>query len=316
MPPAPPSPDTIRTVAATMRVDLLGAEVIAALEAAGIPCIVLKGRAFADALYPGEARPYDDTDLLVPEALGARAEGVLARLGYEPRPGSVSVADAGAGHARQWDRQADDAHVDLHVRLNGAGAGGAAVWEVLSARTAPVLVGGRDALGLDGPASGMLCALHLAAHGTAAKPHEDLARALRRLSAADWREAREIALALDAEEAFTAGLRFSADGRRVADALGLPASLSAARRLQVDPAAPSGARMLEEIASQPSPVAGLRVLIGLIAPPVAKMRKHHPLARRGHAGLIASYALRPLRLVWLTPRALLSWLLARRATRR
>ena len=52
------------------------------LRAAGVPSIVLKGKAIATWLYEaGEARPYADVDLLVPPAQFERATELLAELG-------------------------------------------------------------------------------------------------------------------------------------------------------------------------------------------------------------------------------------------
>lgn len=310
----PPS-HAFATVAATLRVDLQGAEVIAAFAADEIPCIVLKGRAFADLLYPGQARPYDDTDLLVPARLRARAGAVLERLGYDERPEVAWIARRATPHSRHWDRVRDDAHVDLHVRLNGTGAQTGRVWDVLDARTVELTVGGQSARGLDRPASGMLCALHLAAHATQAKPQEDLARALRLLSRSEWETAYALAVMLGAEEAFVSGLRFSPAAHPLADELGLTASLSAGRLLQADPLAPSSARTIEKVLSQGSSSARLRALSEVLVPSAQEQRRHHRLARRGRAGLLASYGVRPLRLLALTPRALWAWSRARRAAR-
>ncbi len=70
--------------------------VLAALCQAGIPVIVLKGWAFIQSIYGGDAsqRPYADIDLLVPPGEAARAEAILQGLGYpaqtpQPWPGHI-----------------------------------------------------------------------------------------------------------------------------------------------------------------------------------------------------------------------------------
>jgi hypothetical protein len=310
------SADALATVAATLRIDLQAAEVISAFAAAETPCIVLKGRAFAELLYPNEARAYDDTDLLVPARLVARAEGALRALGYEQRALTKGVVRSASPHARHWDRPRDAAHVDLHERLDGSLAEADSVWGVLAPRTVELIVGGQRARALDRSASGMLCALHLAAHGRGAKPEEDLARALTVLSPAEWRTARAIAVTLVAEEAFIAGLRSSPAGADLADELGLPRALSPHRLLRADPTTPSGAHVIETLVSSSSASEIARALWVVMFPAVTEMRRHHPLARRGRAGLISCYAARPLRLIALLPEALQAWARARAASGR
>ena len=64
------------------RVDEVTAEVVRALDAAGVRAIVLKGPATVDWLYgPAADRVYADTDLLVAPGELTRAGEVLAGLG-------------------------------------------------------------------------------------------------------------------------------------------------------------------------------------------------------------------------------------------
>lgn len=300
-------------VAATLRTDAQAAEVIAALAAEQTPCIVLKGRAFAELLYPAQARGYDDTDLLVPAHRSVRAGSVLRGLGYAPRA-VAGLTRPGTPHAQHWDRPRDGAHIDLHERPDGVTGDARLLWDVLSAHAVPLTLGGQAAHGLDRPASGMLCALHLAAHGRSAKPLEDLRRALALLTAAEWEAAYGLAVELEAEEAFGAGLRFLPEGSTLADRFGM-AALSAERLLQVDPDAPSSARALHTLLAQRSFPSLARAVRAVLLPPPNLMRRHSRLARRGRAGLLAAYTVRPLRVVRLLPRALWFWARARGAAK-
>jgi hypothetical protein len=64
------------------------AEAVAALQAAGIEPIVLKGGALAGTVYPDPGlRPMLDLDLLVPVAAMGRAGSALAAIGYHLPPG-------------------------------------------------------------------------------------------------------------------------------------------------------------------------------------------------------------------------------------
>jgi hypothetical protein len=306
-----PPPDPLATVASTLHVDVQGAEVIAALDAAGVPSIVLKGRAFATLLYPREARPYDDTDLLVPASSWLRAEEVLRALGYADRTATPRFEPPLPVHAHQWTRAADGAQLDLHDRLLGTRAPAAVVWAELAARAVPLQLGGRAACGLDGAGSAVVCALHLAAHPRNEKPREDLSRALRVIAPAQWRVAWDLAGRLGAGEPFVAGLRLIEDGAALADALALPASLSAARRLRADPAAPSSARQIATLLAQPSRAGRIYGLGRVVFPRADRMRVHDPVVRRG-GSLALAYAVRPLRLVAIAPRAMRVWWRARR----
>jgi len=63
-------------------VDALTAEVAGAFGREGIETLVLKGPVLARWLYPGQVRPYFDSDLMVAPQNRSRAVGVLERLGF------------------------------------------------------------------------------------------------------------------------------------------------------------------------------------------------------------------------------------------
>ena len=79
----PAPPELVRAAGFTVLLRLRLAEISAALHAAGVPVIVLKGAEFADRLYPDPAlRGFTDLDLLVPRAAVLAAGEVLRALGY------------------------------------------------------------------------------------------------------------------------------------------------------------------------------------------------------------------------------------------
>jgi hypothetical protein len=252
-------------------------EVAAAFSEAGIRAILLKGPAFARWLDAG--RSYQDSDLLVEPANVAEAEGLLAAHGF-----TLYVDDevAPEAHARIWIRPQDRATVDLHWTLPFLTVPPEEAWpllvrdtELLRVRDLETEILGRDATALH-------AALHAALHGPhgMAKTLDDLARALERFELGTWEAAAVLARQLGAEAAFSTGLRLSPAGGRVAEALGLSDDLP--------PAVASRHRMLRLAEGR-----GLRGKAALVArllvPPASDMRYWFPLARRGRAGLLASY---------------------------
>jgi hypothetical protein len=69
-------------LARNFAVDVLTTEVAGAFGHEGVVTLVLKGPVLARWLYPGEVRPYVDSDLMVAPENRARAVGVLERLGF------------------------------------------------------------------------------------------------------------------------------------------------------------------------------------------------------------------------------------------
>jgi Uncharacterised nucleotidyltransferase len=147
--------------AARLAVDARGAEVRAALEAVAIPCLLLKGRAFANLLYDAdELRVYGDCDLLVPESDRTRAEAVLTRLGFHntsQRGGHLAPEPL---HAEHWHRSRDSAAIDLHTRLRGSHAPAGDVFSALWEHKVTAEIGGRETWVLDPVGSAVMCALH------------------------------------------------------------------------------------------------------------------------------------------------------------
>jgi hypothetical protein len=301
-----------RAVLTRLALDAAAVEAIAALQEVGISVILLKGPVIALWLYdqPWE-RTYGDIDLLVAPADHQRASTVLARLGYHDH----SLADIPA-HASQWRREtATRAEIDLHWRLPLAGRD-VDPWPVLSAETEAMAIGSTTVRVLSPAARAMLVAVHAAQHGARApKPMRDLERALARVDRQTWARAAALAQQLNAEGAFTVGLRLVPAGAEMATALALaPSSSIEAHLRSVTPTATSVGWM--HLLEQPSPRAGLELLRGELVPNPGFMRVWSPLARRGRLGLACAYLLRPLWLVWQLPAALRDLGRARRQARR
>jgi hypothetical protein len=298
---APRSSADLRTIALALAVDTVTAEVVAAMRAAEVRPLLLKGPSIAAWLYADSApRPYADSDLLVSPESWQRAEGVLHELGFRP------VGYPWPWESRAWLRRSDRATVDLHRSLVGAVASPEAVWEALAASTETLRVGGAEVEVLGIPARALAVALHAAQHGLEAQPLEDLRRALRIGDEKIWREAGEFARRLQAVPAFAAGLRLDPDGAVVAKRLRLPVARPRDVALRAGSAAPLSVA-LERISSERSADARVRLFLRALVPSRLYMRnwsRAHmsgwpaPL-RRGRLRLWLAYLWRP---VWLLVR--------------
>ena len=219
--PTAASPNLLAT-ARTLGIDLMTAEILAGLDAIGCRAILLKGPALRRALYDdGELRGYGDADLLVSPSDLPRASDLVAELGFVLRDDDRDRLAFWEPHHQVWDR--DGRTVELHWRLVGIDAPPELAWRVLAAGTEPITVAAVKGESLDRPRTALLVALHAAQHGVDfAKPRQDLERALDRFGLEVWSEAKPVAAALDALDAFAAGLRLSARGRLLAADLELP----------------------------------------------------------------------------------------------
>ena len=311
-----------RIAAATWRVDVKGAEVRAALSAAGVPIVLLKGRAFADLLYAGgPARHYVDCDLLVPPSHWSRASQVLRELGFASHHGmapSALSADTAAGravHGSEWLREEDGFWVDLHQTLPEAGADPQVVWRALQGHLRELEVGGVGVQVLDAAGSALLTALHVAHHGPDFHgPLRDLERALQQLDESSWRGAVSLAAQIDAEGPFGTGLRFTADGSALADRLRLPWAPTQAMLLGWE-GAPWGATVWESLVSTSGARAKARLLAALLFPSAEDLRARSAIARRGAVGLLAARVALPFELASRAAPSLRSWRRGRRRAR-
>jgi hypothetical protein len=294
------------SVAATSwRLDVKGADVRASLAAAGVPCLLLKGRAFAALLYAdGSPRPYNDCDLLIPDCLRRRAHTVLTELGF--------AAQTHARHSVDWHREADDLRVDLHHTLPQLDGPPDRVWATLSARAMSIVVGGAPTLVLDRDATALLAALHLASHGPDGPgPRRDLERAIAQLGDDCWNGASALARELGGESGMGTGLRLLPEGVEVAERLGL-AWAPSTRALLHWRGAPWEATAWEALVNTPSRRAQVSFVAGFFAPSPEFLRERSALARRGPRGLWLAYFLRPFRLAARATLALGPWRRARR----
>jgi hypothetical protein len=273
--------------------DLMTAEAVQALRRVGVRSVVLKGPSIARWLYAdGHPRPYGDTDLLVspadlePAADALRSIGYLLFLDDRIAPG----ADA---HHVVWHRSGDGAVVELHWRLPGVRLSPDAAWRRLSAGTETTFLAGAEVEFLGLQARALHLALHATQHGEDRwKALEDLRRGIRCVDASGWRAAAQLAAALDALDAFAAGLRAIPEGVALATSLELPrARLSTMVEMRAAGASDRSIA-LQRLLSQRRPLAVARALRHVVFPPVEYMRFRYPEARSGRAALVLAYVRR------------------------
>jgi hypothetical protein len=107
--------DRVLTAARNLALAEVAEQCAAALVAAGVPVIVLKGLAYDATLYPSPGlRPTSDIDMLVPLAQRRAAFATLDALGFEPRAAAPGF-DEPDYHEVAWSRAG--AEVDLHMGL-------------------------------------------------------------------------------------------------------------------------------------------------------------------------------------------------------
>lgn len=304
-------------VANRLRIDAVTAEVLRAFALADVRSLVLKGRAIATWLYgDGDPRWYVDCDLLVrPDDLRA-AGGVLSGLEFERRYDDGRMPPWWREHASEWSRGSDGVMVDLHRRIPGVGIDDGAAWEVLSAETETLMIGGQPApvLGLSGRA--LHIALHAAHHGpTSPRPLVDLDRAVHRLAPAVWRQAVALAERLRATEALSAGLRLIPLGEKLAAELGLPPPRSIEVLLRAS-SPPPVALGFELLASADSWRERLAIVRRKLVPPPDFVRRWRSDATESRLALARAYAGRPLWILRHAPDGFRFWLRTRQKARR
>jgi hypothetical protein len=310
------SSERLLAAATSLHLDAVTAEVVGALRDASVGSILLRGPAIARWLYDDEnSRAYVDVDLLVAHADVARAEELLADLGFSDFTVEGVLAHDRPTYAHTWGRVRDGAAVDLHYTLLGARLDPERVWAVLAGETEPISVAGTtvDILTVRGRAT--VVALHAAHHGAQAGQHlDDLARALDLLPTQAWHDASDLAARLEATQAFATGLRLLPPGEPVASRLGLPDERSTETILRASTPPPM-ALGFDWLAGTRGVLAKLRLVTRKLVPGPRFMRAWSPLARRGPAGLVLASA---WGVVWLSRHAgpgFLAWRRARKAAR-
>lgn len=295
----------------TMAVDAVTAEVVSALQDAGIESLLLKGPTIAGWLYDDDSRTYVDTDLLVnPDRLAAARE-VLGRLAFEERFGPLHHPGMERPPSAQWQR--DAFQVDLHETLDGARAAPHEVWKFLWQRRVEHTISGRAVPALDPTSRIVHIALHAAHHGPSAeKPLRDLRQAAARLGDAEWGEAATAASSIEASAAFAVGLGLVQEGRAVLDRMGIAAQPGARWFLETgDTPIAAG---LERLSGSRGAATKLRMIANELVPSREFMRWWSPVARRSRTGLLAAYVWRWIYLARHAPEAVLAWRRARAAS--
>jgi hypothetical protein len=300
----------------TVDMDALCAEVVSALRRAGLDVLVLKGPSIAQWLYdPPAARAYSDIDVLVDPHRLQEAGDVLFSMGFLPP--APSYTEDVPGHALAWHRERDQAWVDLHYTLLGAGVTHDRVWDELWARRSQMQVGGVAVDVLDETGRALHLTMHLAQdHLGQPKKLEDLRRALTVLREETWEGARALAEVLGAAPAMGAGLRQLPDGARLAARLDLPHPDHVDLIIRSE-GAPIGTDTFDWFTTRPGMSGKVRFALAKAFPPPWFIRSWTPIASRyGVLGLGAGYAKRALWLARRTPPAALAWMRARRTLQR
>jgi hypothetical protein len=308
-------PQEVAVAANNLRVDAATAEVLPALEAAGARTLLLKGATIARWLYPDgqPRRRYTDVDVLVAPGDDDEAAAALRRLGYAPEVDEASMPSWWREHAVAWRRADDPVDIDVHATIVGVGASRARLWEALAADAVTIDVAGAVVRAPALPARALHLALHAAQDAREnARAIEEVALAVRSADEPLWRAAAALAADLDAMGALAAGLRLTAEGAALATRLGLAEDGDPTVRLRAG-GAPGQALTVERLARAPRARDRATIVARKLVPPATFMRHWSPLARRGPAGLVLAYFVRPVWVLARTPRALRAWHRARRA---
>ena len=298
---------TQRAVLRTLIVDGATAEVMTALAARGIDCILLKGPSIARRLYDSaELRTYIDADLLVPPQQIADAGAILASLAFTPVANDGDLDRHRPLHAREWRR--GPVAVDLHRTVSGCTVPDAVVWYSFAEQSETFEISGATVLVPTPGALALIVTLHAAHNGRRAwQPLADLARALERFDDATWNEAQRLAERVGAQAAFAAGLRLLPEGE--SRALPVPPTVEVSLRASGAPRLSLG---LDWLLRTPGLRGKLALVKHVLFPPRGALMTWRPLARRGRTGLITAYASQPF---WLMRHTLPSLLAVRRARR-
>jgi hypothetical protein len=297
---------------ARLRLDAATVDVSAALEAASVEALLLKGATTVDWLYRNaDQRTYLDCDLLVAPEQRQRAERVLEQCGYHRHFDDRRMPPWWREHAGEWVR-ADGVTVDLHRRLPGVGVAAERAWLILSRDTTTVSLQGQRVPALSLPARALHVALHAAHHGVdVAGPLHDLERALVLGDDELWSAAMALAQELAATDAFAAGLRLSLTGAELADRLGLAAGGSVRVRL-LAASPPPVALGFAQLAETRGLWARTTIVARKLAPPPDFIRHWDPRAAQSRSNLLRAYLRRPIWLLARAPAGFRAWQRARR----
>lgn len=290
--------------ALTVEVDAVTVEVVGAFAGEGIDTVVLKGPVLARWLYPGEVRPYVDSDLLVAPDDRARAVGVLERLGFAEHlpwmPTPLSLDPGGTAFNRPGGGM-----VDLHCQLPGLDGDPDAIWGRVAASAERQVIAGVELRVPDRDMVLLHVVLHAAHHANmvGGNPLEDLRRAFAVVEEAEWLSALALARAYRGIAAFAAGLRLLPEGEDLARRLGLGEVRSLQHEIRREDNV-----IAEELYALLSAEVGIRRKLVIAASDVFPlpdyMRWWSPLARRGKLGLACAYLWRVVWIIGQAPRAI------------
>jgi Uncharacterised nucleotidyltransferase len=291
-------------LARNFAVDALTAEVAGAFGGEGIETLVLKGPVLARWLYPGEVRPYVDSDLMVAPDDRARAVEVLERLGFAKHmpwmPTLISRDSGGMTFLRRCSGV-----VDLHCRLSGLDGDPDAIWSCFAASAEWQVIGGVELRVPDGDTVLLHVVLHAAHHANQVdgKPLEDLRRAIARVEKSRWSSVLGLARAYQGVPAFAAGLRLLPEGQDLARRLDLDQVRSLKDEIRREDNV-----IAEDLYALLSADLGIRRKLAIatsrIFPRPDYMRWCSPLARRGKLGLAGAYLWRPIWIIGQAPAAI------------
>ena len=309
--PNPHHSSRVRALMWNLRIDAATAEVVAALRERGVESVVLKGPALSDWYPPDSGRTYVDGDVWVSPSLVAAAETVLSELGFTPTQDERGLPAWWEEHGSSWFREQDHGKIDLHRRLQGAGADPAQTWELLWQRSEPLTVAELPARRLDTAARALYVTLHAAHHGagdTRGWPH--LVAALAAVDDEGWGRALELATTLDALDSFSAGLRLLPAGAALAARINVPAVRSVNATLHA--AAPPPVALGFEQLANASGIRRVQILLRKLVPPAGFVRHWWPPAAKNRPLLLVGYLYRPLWLLLRAPAGYRAWRGARR----
>jgi Uncharacterised nucleotidyltransferase len=294
-------------------VDAVTAEVAGAFGREGIETVVLKGPVLAKWLYPGEVRPYVDSDLMVAPGNRAHAVGVLEQLGFAEHspwmPTPLSLDPGGTAFRRDGGGV-----VDLHCRLPGLDGDPDAFWHRLAASVERQVIGGAELRVPDRDVVLLHVVLHAAHHANQVDglPLEDLRRALACVEEPQWSSALELARAHRGAAAFAAGLRLLRAGEDLARRLDLAEVRSLRHEIRREDNV-----IVEELYALLFAEVGIRRKLAVAASDVFPrpdyMRWWSPLARRGKLGLAGAYLWRAIWVIGQAPGAIRALWRIRRA---
>jgi hypothetical protein len=309
---APENETVIAAKANNLRIDAATTEAFAALNAAEVAVVLLKGPALSPWYTDDPARAYLDCDLWVQPDDVERAGRIIGRLGFTRTADEAGLPQWWLAHATTWWREHDGVAIDLHRFLQGVGVDPQVAWNVLAADAEAVEVAGHPTAVLATPARALYVTLHAAHHGRAwGKALIHLERALAALGEAEWRAAAALAEQVNATESFAAGLRLDADGAELAERLGLPITRSVEVALRAGSPPPT-ALGFDQIATAPGIPARARVILRKAFPPPGFIRHWWRPAGRSRIMLVVGYLYRPLWLLQNAPGGFRAWREARK----